>query len=114
MHNIPTAYAIPGIIKTEYTLLEAIFEISKVTGISTNAITSRSRQRKVVTAKHLLYKLLRDSGWTYKAIASVTGIDHTSVMYAIKKIDNGQSPEIDEILKSNFLLTNFKIKKTKQ
>ena len=110
MNNI-SHYAIPGIVQSEYTLDEAIEQVAAAAGVAPRDVLTGGRKRKMIVARHLLFKLMRDSGWTYQAIASATGFDHSSVLYAIKKIDNGQSPEIDEILKTNFLLTNYKIKR---
>lgn len=46
---------------------------------------SPKRTKKIVEARHAAWKLLRDKGFSYPEIGSLWGVNHTSVMEALKK-----------------------------
>ncbi len=64
-----------------------ITEFSKISGISVRALLSRGRQADVVAARQVYWYLLRQSGYTYPEIARLNAYHHTSVMYAVRHVE---------------------------
>ena len=52
--------------------------------VSIFAAASRSRSRMVVRARHAVWQMLRDRGYSYPEIAGLWGVDHSTVMDALK------------------------------
>lgn len=66
-----------------------IFATSKVTGVSINDIMSRRRDPKLVQARHIVMFLAHElTTLSYVSIGKAMDRDHTSIMYAIKKLNN--------------------------
>lgn len=70
----------------KYTLLQLV---SEVTGIETNKICGRSRQRELVTARHLYFYFGRYYfGLKLVEMARLIGCHHASVIHACDKVQN--------------------------
>ena len=77
-------------------------------------IDSKRRKRRIVDARIVYAKILRDLGYPYEQIADTINKDHSTIVYYIKNIDN--LLEFDStfkkrynICKKKFLLENRKI-----
>ena len=67
-------------------LTAAIYDI---TGISYNQLKSKSRQRDIVDARHIFFKLLRDyTSWSTPLIGSLLDRDHCTVLHALNKCES--------------------------
>lgn len=55
-------------------------------GIPAYMICSRSRMKNVARARHTLWMRLRDHGFSWNEIAHICGVDHTTVMTAVKRL----------------------------
>ena len=87
------------------TIERTINVASKVVGISSIITNSQSQEREPTTARRLCYKHLREIGWTYQKIADNFGMDHSTVMYHLNKI---QSFEYIRDPKTIRLIKDFK------
>lgn len=54
--------------------------------LSTN-ILSRRQVNEVVEGRMILYAILRESRWTFPAIAKIVNRDHSTVMHALKRFN---------------------------
>ncbi len=54
-------------------------------GATLEEALGRRRLGHIVAARHACWAHLRALGWSYPAIAELWGVDHTSVMYGVKK-----------------------------
>lgn len=69
-----------------YTLL---MTISEVTGIETNAICGKRRNKEIVTARHLFFYFGRVYfGLRLVEMAALVGCHHASVIHAIDKVSD--------------------------
>ncbi len=59
--------------------------LAQETGVPVADILGRRRFAAVVAVRHRLWRMLRDTGMTYLDLAEVLGVDHTSVIAAVKK-----------------------------
>jgi chromosomal replication initiator protein len=80
-----------------------------ITGVvMDDIITSNSRKREVVMLRHLsIYLIHKNTHWSYQTLAEYIGLtNHTSVMHALKKIN--QWIELPHYYKNEFnLLTQI-------
>jgi len=87
-----------------------IISTSKVTGVSIRDIISRRRDPKIVHARHIAMFLSHElTTLTYVSIGKAMDRDHTSIMYAIKKLNNrgrGKSKVNTDMVKIKQLLAN--------
>ena len=63
-------------------LAEAIAEEHALTASS---ILGRGRDPQVVAQRHRLWRMLWDSGLSSNAIAQICEVDHSTVLYALRK-----------------------------
>lgn len=68
----------------------AIRIASDRTGIPPWQIVSPQRVREVVEARNLAALLMRRSGLSLPAIGAALNRDHTTIFYAIRKMENAQ------------------------
>ena len=66
-------------------LLEEVAAIVRAHYVTMYEACSPKRTKKIVEARHAAWKLLRDKGFSYPEIGSLWGVNHTSVMEALKK-----------------------------
>lgn len=56
-------------------------------GVTTGDVLSRARTRTVVKCRHHMWRLLRDTlDLSYPEIGRIWGVDHTSVMTAVRNL----------------------------
>lgn len=63
-----------------------LFKISAATGISIDALLSRSRAQPDVAARHQLYQSLYRAGYNVTTIANMTGHERTRITHALKNL----------------------------
>ena len=74
-----------GLAKVE----EIITATSKITGVAIMDIMSRRRDPKIIHARHIAMFLVYElTTLSYVSIGRAMDRDHTSIMYAIKKLNN--------------------------
>lgn len=62
--------------------------VSGATGVAVERIKGRQKAKEVVNARHISFWLLRnDIGLTLPWIAHFFDVDHTSVLYGVKRIE---------------------------
>ena len=87
-----------------------IIATSKVTGVSIRDIISRRRDPKIVHARHIAMFLAHElTTLTYVSIGKAMDRDHTSIMYAIKKLNKrgrGKSKVNTDMVKIKQLIAN--------
>jgi hypothetical protein len=66
--------------------------VADETGVPRDQIRSRSRLGSASRARHEVWRRLREVGWSYPAIGAAFGVDHTSVMYGVKRATVGFMP----------------------
>lgn len=92
---------------TQATVQRVINAICQAFGVSEEQLSSRTRVREIVSARHMFYKIGRDTlGMTYKTLGSTLtmgrkGYDHSTVMHAIEAINDLMSIK-DEIVTSKY------------
>ena len=95
-----------GIAKVE----EIITATSKITGVAMRDIMSRRRDPKIIYARHIAMFLAHElTNLSYVSIGKAMDRDHTSIMYAIKKLNNrgrGKSKVNTDMVKIKQLLAN--------
>lgn len=79
-------------------LCDAIFE---ATGL---LVKGKSRETMTINARRYVCKVLRDMGFTYLAIGKALGINHSSVIFHVRKADDAEKyarfyPEYHDIKK---------------
>lgn len=68
---------------------EIIKATSKITGVGISDIMSRRRDPKIIHARHIAMFLAHElTTLSYVSIGKAMDRDHTSIMYAIKKLNN--------------------------
>ena len=79
---------------TQASVQRVINAICQAFGVSEEQLASRTRVREIVSARHMFYKIGRDTlGMTYKTLGSTLtrgrkGYDHSTVMHAIDAIND--------------------------
>lgn len=53
--------------------------------VSEEDIRGRCRQRRIVAARHLVWSLLRERGWSHSDLAREFQVDRNSIMPALRK-----------------------------
>lgn len=102
-----TAYSAPGI-KTEDSFL---LQVSKETGISIQALKSKSRKREIAEARMFFTKLaFENTAFSLEYVGKIVNRDHATVLHARKTIDNlkEEYPEIKAREKKLLRMGNFK------
>lgn len=56
-------------------------------GMPASPVSGRSRDAEVVRARHAWWVALRSLGWSYQAIGAVVGVDHTTVLVAVRRVE---------------------------
>lgn len=59
-------------------------KVAKQTKVGESEILGRSRNPRIVRARHLVWRSLREKGYSYPEIARSCGVNHSSVQYACK------------------------------
>lgn len=77
-----------------YILKQYLEVVSEHTGIPTNVIKSKVRQRQVADARHLMHRLSREKGFSLNQIGMFMGLDHTSVLQSSR-----QAATVPELIK---------------
>ena len=76
--------------------------------VSIDAIYERTRVRRIVECRHVIWWYLRKHGMTFQAISEQYLMkDHTTIISAVNKIKN--ILEVDAIMKSNIAEINQKL-----
>lgn len=65
-------------------ILEAVAARS---GFTVETLLGKKRQMRIAGARHLAAWLMRRDGMSYPEIAEAMGCDHTSIMYAVSRIE---------------------------
>ena len=92
---------------TQKSVQRVINAICQAFGVSEEQLASRTRVREIVSARHMFYKIGRDTlGMTYKTLGSTLtrgrkGYDHSTVMHAIDAINDLMSIK-DEIVTAKY------------
>lgn len=68
---------------------EAISVVSGQTGVSREKILGRRRTEDVAKARHQVWKMLHEDGWSFSRIARRFNRDHTTIMHGVKKAEEG-------------------------
>lgn len=58
--------------------------VSGVTGVSVAEIQGRRRTKRIVAARHSVIWTLTSNGWAQGRIAALMGLNHTTVLHALK------------------------------
>ena len=78
-------------------------------GINPDKLFARSRERKIINARQLFFKLIRmHTELSLSEIGKIAGLDHATIIHAIKKLDGYLS--YDKKLRRKFDLYNEAIK----
>lgn len=81
----------PALLKIRRELAAQLAEgIAKETGIPAEDILGRGRDAQVVAARHRLWAMLHDAGISYSSLGKVLDRDHTTVLYAVRKVREAQ------------------------
>jgi chromosomal replication initiation ATPase DnaA len=62
-------------------------------GVSFEDIMRRTRIHRVAKARWKVFAALKKRGWSYPMIARPFGVDHTTVLYGVRRL-NGAPPAI--------------------
>lgn len=65
----------------------AVAFASDRTGVPPHEITSKSRVRARARARWLAFKWLRDKGFSLPGIGAVAGVDHTTVIHGLRRLE---------------------------
>ena len=60
-------------------------EIEATHGVSRAELAGACRSKRICDARRELWARLRDRGWSYPELGKLTGHDHTTVMYGVRK-----------------------------
>lgn len=64
-------------------------EVVKKHGFPPDVILGRERFRPVVRARHeLWFRVHSELGWSYYMMARYFNVDHTTIMHAVRKVEN--------------------------
>jgi chromosomal replication initiation ATPase DnaA len=113
-HLIAIAYEMqilkPNTITTDLKKRDIIKKLSKSSRIIQKAceyfntcpmsVMGRSRQRQIVMARHVSMYLLKETGLTLAAIGEMYKKDHTTVIHAIKAVND--QLEVNEVFRNQF------------
>lgn len=68
-------------------MLGTLLKLAKLHKVTLGELLGTDRSKHIVRARHAAWKWLRecDEGWSYPSIADAFGVDHTTVMAAVKK-----------------------------
>lgn len=74
--------------RKELTLVQRLVEsaANHVGGVSAGEVVSESRAKLVVAARHCVFALLREIGWSFPSIAREFGMDRRTIMVAVVKM----------------------------
>lgn len=64
--------------------------IERETGVSLADMKGARRFRRLVAARWKAWALLRDRGWSLTQIGDLFNRDHTTVMYALAKVEDAK------------------------
>lgn len=64
---------------------EIVKKVSHESGVPTMEIHGRSRSKKIFSARVLVYKALREEGYSYPEIGKLMERDHTTVLRVLRK-----------------------------
>lgn len=99
MKRLDVLYRMRSRVAEEIYLLEAaefitpmrsgtiIGQAADLYGVGLEEVLSDSRDARVVKARQAACWLLRGYGLSFPRIATIVGRDHTTVMYAVRKVD---------------------------
>jgi chromosomal replication initiation ATPase DnaA len=80
---------------------ELIINASKAVGIAPKILVSKSRKREAVIGRSLIYKEMKEQGYTYQSIGRRFLKDHASVIHGIKSLESdlevGWKPVVDAV-----------------
>ena len=66
---------------------EALTGIATASFVTAEEIVGNCREAHIVEARHKVWFVMRREGLSYPAIARLVERDHTTIMYALKKIE---------------------------
>lgn len=69
---------------------EVVGAVCAEVGLPASAIYGKSRVRNVVMARRLVCYILRRDGMSLPAIGAAIGLDHTSVLHAVRMEENAR------------------------
>ena len=76
----------------EHAIMLAVNSVAACYGLAPSAIVGASRAKDATTARQVAAWIAYDSGAaTYSAIGRVLNRDHTTVMYAVRKVQNSHA-----------------------
>jgi chromosomal replication initiation ATPase DnaA len=76
----------PALLKVRLERVQALAaSLAAETGIPAEDILGRSRERAVVAVRHRLWSALYNTGLSMPIVAELVGVDHTSVLAALRK-----------------------------
>jgi chromosomal replication initiation ATPase DnaA len=66
---------------------ELVNECAKAFRVPAEVLVGRGQRLTLMPARFALYKALKLRGWSYLAIGSFLGRDHTTIMYGVKRAE---------------------------
>lgn len=96
-----------AIIPKEYKIDVLADSVSDLNKIDKSIILSKSRLREAVLSRNMMCKFLREEeGLTLKHTGKLLGLDHTTVMYAIRTLNNDIETNFNGLRDKYHLLLN--------
>lgn len=68
-------------------LLGLVEAIARAHHVTMGELLGRRRYAHIIRARHAAWVELRRMGWSFPAIAALWGVDHTSVIHAVRKAE---------------------------
>lgn len=93
-HASASASSLTG--PTEEQMRKAVKVACMMTGINKEEIHSRNRSGKVAFLRQMLMAEARHQGWTLQAVASFFKRDHSTVIHAIKTVEQTRKKSGEE------------------
>lgn len=62
--------------------------VERASGIPCEIVMGKVRNHQYVVTRHVLWKMLRNEGWSYKAIGTRVRADHTSIIHGVSMADS--------------------------
>lgn len=94
-------FSIPAIIRGKRDTTRLVYITSSVTGVKKEQITSKTRERRVVEARQIMFKILREEDQKeFAKIGSYFNKDHATILYGVRNISN--LIEVDKEIESKY------------
>lgn len=75
----------------------AVEKAAECVGATAASVLGKSRQQHLTSARRALYAFLQEKGWSSSQIGSFCNRDHSTILYAISKIDHTPGSQEHEI-----------------